>query len=397
MLLRVLVLAVSFLVSVYLEHITSNMGSGQSVPCVDPLFLRPVSILECMDSNHGGVDPVRYMRYRHRQDEEMRRIASIIRKKSNKRQVTTEEEDVLPPPKRRRQRKKAVLEYIDDDGIRRAVPPKQSTWYIQYVSNPAFSPGFHKKFRRRFRVPFQQFKELVEDAKESGYFDRWTSVDATKKESSPIELMILGSLRYIGRGWTFDDLEEVTAVSEETHRSFFHVFIDYGNSVLFDRHVKTPTNEEEIIRHHMYEMEQAGFHGCIGSTDATHVMLEKCSARLHNQHKGFKMSHTARTYNMTVNHRRRILSTTRGHPARWNDKTLILFDDFARGIKEGRYLGDVEFELFEWNSAGDAVVAVRYRGAWLMVDNGYLSWPTTVPPTKTTTDRREIRWSQWLE
>jgi len=99
MLLRVLVLAVSFLVSVYLEHITSNMGSGQSVPCVDPLFLRPVSILECMDSNHGGVDPVRYMRYRHRQDEEMRRIASIIRKKSNKRQVTTEEEDVLPPPK----------------------------------------------------------------------------------------------------------------------------------------------------------------------------------------------------------------------------------------------------------------------------------------------------------
>jgi hypothetical protein len=89
--------------------------------------------------------------------------------------------------------------------------------------------------------------------------------------------MVLGSLWYIGCGWTFDDLEEATAVSEETHRAFFHAFIDFGNSVLFNRYVKTPSSEEEI-RNHMFEMEQAGFHGCIGSTDATHIMLEKCSA-----------------------------------------------------------------------------------------------------------------------
>jgi hypothetical protein len=205
----------------------------------------------------------------------------------------------------------------------------------------------------------------------------------------------VGSLQCIGRGWTFDDLEEATAVSEETHRAFFHAFIDFGNSVLFNRYVKTPSSEEEI-RNHMFKMEQAGFHRCIGSTDATHIMLEKCSAQLHHQHKGFKMTHTARTYNMTVNHRRRIISTTRGHPARWNDKTLILFDEFAHGMKEGRHLSEVEFELFEMDSAGN-IVAVKYRGAWLMVDNGYLSWPTTIPPTKTTTDRRDIRWSEWLE
>ncbi len=59
------------------------------------------------------------------------------------------------------------------------------------------------------------------------------------------------------------------------------------------------------------------------------------------------MTHTARTYNMTVNHRRRILSTTHGHPARWNDKTLANFDSFMTGIRNGGILDDVVFELFD--------------------------------------------------
>ena len=41
----------------------------------------------------------------------------------------------------------------------------------------------------------------------------------------PLELLVLGSLRYLGRGWTFDDLEEATGISEESHRVFFRRFI----------------------------------------------------------------------------------------------------------------------------------------------------------------------------
>jgi hypothetical protein len=108
------------------------------------------------------------------------------------------------------------------------------------------------------------------------------------------------------------------------------------------------------------------------------------------------MTHTARTYNVSVNHRRRILYTTSGHPARWNDKTLVLFDDFAGGIHSGKLLDDVEFELWELDDEGNEV-AVKYRGCWLMVDNGYLKWSTTVPPFKNSLSRREIRWSEWIE
>ena len=50
---------------------------------------------------------------------------------------------------------------------------------------------------------------------------------------------------------------------------------------------------------------------------------------------GFKMTHTARTYNITFNHRWRILSTTRSQPAQWNDKTLSLFDPLLSNLHSG--------------------------------------------------------------
>eukprot|EP00544_Gedaniella_sp_CCMP2646_P007466 CAMPEP_0202493036 /NCGR_PEP_ID=MMETSP1361-20130828/9521_1 /ASSEMBLY_ACC=CAM_ASM_000849 /TAXON_ID=210615 /ORGANISM="Staurosira complex sp., Strain CCMP2646" /LENGTH=131 /DNA_ID=CAMNT_0049123299 /DNA_START=1108 /DNA_END=1500 /DNA_ORIENTATION=- len=118
------------------------MGSGQSVPCVAPLYSQsPVSILECMDSNGGGtcIDPVKYSLFQQHQDAEMKRIASIMRKTSNNKRHVAEEEETLPPAKRRRNRNKSMLEYIDENGILRAIPLKQSPWYIQYVSNPNFS------------------------------------------------------------------------------------------------------------------------------------------------------------------------------------------------------------------------------------------------------------------
>jgi hypothetical protein len=124
--------------------------------------------------------------------------------------------------------------------------------------------------------------------------------------------------------------------------------------------------------------------------------MEKCKHFLKQYHQSPKTKHTAQTYNMTVNHRRQILHTTNGHPARWNDKTIILFDDFVRGINEGQLLQDVEFELLEIDQYGNEV-KVRYRGAWVLADNGYLNWATTIPPFKSTTSLKEYHWSEWLE
>jgi hypothetical protein len=85
-----------------------------------------------------------------------------------------------------------------------------------------------------------------------------------------------------------------------------------------------------------------------------------------------------------------------GHPACWNNKTIVLFDAFVQGIYERKILDDNEFTLFELDEKG-GVIEVQYQGAWLLVDNGYLNRPTTVPPFNCTIHYKEIRLLQWLE
>ena len=90
---------------------------------------------------------------------------------------------------------------------------------------------------------------------------------------------------------------------------------------MYEKHVVTPTTVEEA-EHHSCDFRKAGFPGCVSSTDATHIALDNCLHWLKHVHKGFKLALPLRTYNISVNHRRRILHSTSGHPASWNDKTL---------------------------------------------------------------------------
>ena len=246
-------------------------------------------------------------------------------------------------------------------------------------------------------MSFESFQKHLAQVKANNLFKTWSgnSIDCVGNKASPIELLLLGSLRYLGRGWTLDDLEEQTSISEETHRCFLHVYLLWGATELFDRYVYLPANKEEAAEC-AKEYGVAGFNGCIGSGDATHIGMLKCCYRLRNHHDSFKLNMPTRTYNMTVNHRRRILATTHGHPGRWSDKTLIRFDTLANQLKKGEIYSDMEFVLLEEDADGN-VREIKYSGAWTIVDNGYLRWSVTVPPLKLWATYPQMRFSKWLE
>lgn len=206
----------------------------------------------------------------------------------------------------------------------------------------------------------QTYLELVAGCKEDENFSCWQSCDAAGKTASPIELLVLGVLRYLGRGWTCDDLEELTAISREVHCVFFHAFIAYGSTDLYEKFVCAPIIFEDAKRH-MNEFAEAGFAGDVGSSDCTHVISEKVEYSKKNNHLGGKRSQTTRTFSLTVNHRRRILHSPKGGPGRWNDKTMIHFAQFVSGIRDDEVLEDVEFKLLEWDRMGNVVTA-KYRG-----------------------------------
>jgi hypothetical protein len=361
------------------------------------------SILYCI--RDGKFDLERFLQYRSscsRRRTRIRLRKRLFRRHDDMSEVAdiyyNEYDGGIPKaigPKTRRPR--CVWGRLNDDGVKVAMTPEESMWYTMYVNNPliATDQSMHDKFRQRFRLPYNNYIELVDMCRADYRFDRWCGFKKNKKKSSPIELLVLGSLRYLGRGFTFDDIEECTAISTEVHRTFFHLFVDFGRNVLYPKFVRFPKTTREATTH-MAEFVASGFPGCVGSSDCTHISTERCEYALRNQHIGQKSSSPTRSFSLTANHRRQILHTSSGGPGSWNDQTMVRHDEFVSGIYEGQYLNDIEFKMHEYDS-NRRVVKRKYKGAYVIVDNGYLRWSVTVPPFKVTNRIDEIRWSKWVE
>ena len=102
-----------------------------------------------------------------------------------------------------------------------------------------------------------------------------------------MELLILGAFRYLGRGLTFDNIEESTAISEEVHQTFLHQFIKIRSTVFYEPFVQQPRTEAELIDH-MTEFNLAGFPGAFGSTNATCIVHNNYFWRHRRSHIGFE-------------------------------------------------------------------------------------------------------------
>jgi hypothetical protein len=88
--------------------------------------------------------------------------------------------------------------------------------------------------------------------------------------------------------------------------------------------------------------------------------------------------------------------STHGGPGCWNDQTMVRLDQFISGVRDGYLLQDNDFELLDYDHLGN-LISVKYKGVYVIVDNGYLQWLCIVPPYTITSDMDEIRWSKWLE
>ncbi len=68
---------------------------------------------------------------------------------------------------------------------------------------------------------------------------------------------------------------------------------------------------------------------------------------------------------------------------------------FAIDLKKGKRFGHIKFNLMEKRE--EEIMSVRYKGGWTFVNNGYLRWPTTMPPMKLPPTYAEMLFSKWLE
>jgi hypothetical protein len=305
------------------------------------LVAAPTSLLQCFDED-GEISLEKFFAYRRKQDEELQQENDRLQMRD------FERGDDVPLHAQRQIRvrrfKRHPSAILLPSGETFQVNPRSSVWYTMYVGSPAIDDrNFHKMFGLRFRVPYNFFISLSQEMKINAAFERWSGQpNCTGTPSTPIELLILASLRILGRDWKLDDFQETIGVSHMTIRLFFHKFCEYGATVLYDRYVKCPQSRDELYNH-MQEYSRLGLNGCVGSMDTTHVQSCQIPGELVQAHSSFKSSHPARAYNITVNHNRKILYSTRRFPGRWNDKTIVKFDKLFCHISDGTIGSDVHF------------------------------------------------------
>jgi hypothetical protein len=205
-----------------------------------------------------------------------------------------------------------------------------SFFYTEYLSDTALELGIEnqdsrrgKKFRRRFRVPYCIFIEICKDIERINGVRRET--DRAGDKTIPIGLLVLAALRILGSGCTFEAVEELTAVSEETHRKFFHEqFCRWGEKAAKE-HITMPESKEDLL-HVLRQYEEKGFPGCVGSIDCVHLIWDKCPAGALSSCKG-KGSFPTLAFEVVCSNTRKILSVSQFFYGTTNDKTIAMADE----------------------------------------------------------------------
>lgn len=232
-----------------------------------------------------------------------------------------------------------------------------------------------RKFLRRFRVPFTVFEEICSDIKRVHHLpDRQT--DAKGAETVCLPLLILGSIRYLASGCTFDALEELTNVDQETHRIFFHQKFCTWGAIVSKEHIRMPDKEEEL-RHVQSLYEGKGLPGCVGSIDCVHVCWDCCPASLHSTCKG-KDSVPTLAFEVVSSHTKKILHVSQYFWGTYNDKTIARIDPVFELFCDKNSI----INRMQWKSLGADGTEKIHRGGYFICDGGYHKWACLMPPYK---------------
>ena len=147
-------------------------------------------------------------------------------------------------------------------------------------------------------------------------------------------------------GCTFDAIQELTCVSEETHRVFFHnQFCMWGVKVAPD-HIKMP-DDSDSVRDIMALYERLGLPGCAGSIDCVHLVWDKCPAMDRSACKG-KDKVTTLAFQVVGSHTKRIHSVSQWFHGTWNDKSIARYDKvFDLFRSEGSFLLSIKWTVWK--------------------------------------------------
>ena len=252
-------------------------------------------------------------------------------------------------------------------------------WQRMLDSNDAMLNSIHDEssrdgmyFRRRFRVPYSLFKDMVSAMLEEKWFPKYGPncegpLDASKNRGASLQVKVLSVLRVLGRGVVFDECYDGSGCGEESIRVFFHSFVAVFSQRLFAGIIKPPKTEKEI-RQTTGIYQTLGMGAAIGSTDCTHISLGNCPNNFRVSCTG-KSGKPTMAYSLTCDHAKKILFCSPGFMGTKNDKHISKLDSFITAVNERE-----EYKNFEWTIDVSETLTEQRKGVFLICDGGYHKW-----------------------
>ncbi len=279
----------------------------------------------------------------------------------------------------------AKLHAIADGQATDALASQQGPTSSRVISRGPFGRGT----ACHHHESFQTFLYLVNKAR-NVYGQDSRAKYRTRTTHVPLQLLVLCSLRILGRGSSPHDDADHTSISSNTIRLFFHRFCAAIVKHESAEWLSAPTTEPEI-RRAVALYAQEGFVGCLGSTDGVHVSYDRCPAALRSCMVGKEGIPTV-AYEVTVRHDRWIMHATRGFPGSWNDKSMSRYDSFLGKVRDvdGLY-ANIEFTVHTTLTETATV-----RGLCLIVDGGFHQWRCLQCPFREASDKWGSAWTEKL-
>jgi hypothetical protein len=118
----------------------------------------------------------------------------------------------------------------------------QETSWFRWINDPLIeipSSKVSKLFQLRFRIPYLLFKHyFVPRCKFHNIFDSKRNCI----NRCPIELKIMACLRILGRGITYDDINEMSQVPNSSVPTFLHTFVKNVTERMYNEAILEPAN-----------------------------------------------------------------------------------------------------------------------------------------------------------
>ena len=251
------------------------------------------------------------------------------------------------------------------------------------INNPNSKVG--KLFKVRFRIPFFLFQlYLVPQCEKKNVF----KIQNPEFTRVPIQFKILMSLRILGRGNTYDDINDMSSIPNSSVARYFIQFCT-GLASLFYEDVIEAAQASFLDRLAHYAA--LGLPGGMGSVDCTRIRWDKCPEWLRNWCIG-KEKFPALAFLVICDHNRQIIYVgNHAYLGAMNDINIANMDPFMIALREGKF-AQVEFTLLKEDGT-----RVPCYGTYLISDNGFFTSSVLMDPPKNRYSENQILWAEWLE